>query len=418
MTYLCLSSRGEIDAQALCLMGASVKDTGAIGEFGSGLKYAIAALLRDNVPFEVWSGTRQIDITVKPETFRGESFGVIWIDGKATSITTRTGPKWHVRDAVREIWSNALDEGEASRTDEVPREGRSMFRIGLSREVKNMVDNWSQYFCNEVPHVFACPDGRILSQPTTNYFRRGVWICEDRTAPSIFSYDFRNFDLPESRRVTGYACRPSVTSILLQLTSADIWHKIINHPKANDMAEIDSLRYYTPNSEAIAALRSAFNRDWTHFGHLEAKPRIIEYIKPEHKVFWCDRELYALFKRCELPNINKALDVDDTYQVKPWPIGVEDRVAAETSYLAKHGIDMSKFDMVYAEFHNDQVIAQADTAKKRCIIGDQALEASPLMLRKALIEEWTHLEHGVVDCTVAQQHVYLDLIVKLMEDGQ
>ena len=82
------------------------------------------------------------------------------------------------------------------------------------------------------------------------------------------------------------------------------------------------------------------------------------------------------------------------------------------------GINMTKFDMVYAEFHNEQIIAKADMSKKRCIIGDHALEASPLMLRKALIEEWTHLEHGVVDCTVAQQHVYLDLIVKLMENGQ
>lgn len=415
MTYLSLSSKGEIDAQALCLMGASVKDIGAIGEFGSGLKYAIATLLRYNVPFEVWSGLRQIDISVKMESFRGETFGVIYIDGKATSITTRTGPKWHIRNAIREIWSNALDEGEARVDHAEPCEGRTTFRIALVDDVKYMVDNWHMFFIADLPHIFACSQGRMLSQSTPNFFRRGIWICEDRQCKSIFSYDFAEFNLPESRLVSSYACAAAIAEVLIELTDVDIWHKIINHAKVNGMMEISCLQYYTLEASAEAAVKSAFHRDWTHFGNSEDRPRLTEYIKSEHKVLWCDGYLYAFLSRLELPNIRKALDFNDNYQVRPWPIGAKSRVDTEIAHLAKFNINMAKFDFAYAEFTSTDTIAQANMEKDLCLIGDKALEVSPTMLRKALIEEWTHLEHKVSDCTIAQQHVYLDLIVKLMD---
>jgi len=417
MNYLSLSSQGEIDAQALCLMGASVKDTGSIGEFGSGLKYALATLLRCGIPFEVWSGLRQIKITVENETFRGEHFGVIYIDGKATSITTRTGPKWHVRDAVREIWSNALDEGQARRDLPEPEAGRSTFRIGLVEEVKYMVDNWNMFFVTDLPHVFVCSRGRMLVQPTPNFFRRGIWICEDRQRKPIFSYDFAEFDLPESRRVSSHACATAVANILVKLTEVDIWHKIINYANASEMMEISCLTYYTLETPAEVACKSAFHRDWTHFGNAEDKPRLMEYVKTEHKVLWCESYLYAFLSRVGLPNIRKALDFNDNYQTKPWPIGAKSRVDAEIAHLAQFGINMAKFDFAYAEFTSADVIAQADMVKGLCLISDKALEASPTMLRKALIEEWTHLEHKVTDGTVAQQHVYLNLILKLMENG-
>lgn len=413
MNYLSLSSHGEIDAQALSLMGASVKDTGSIGEFGSGLKYAIATLLRHNVGLEVWSGLRRINIEVRPEVFRGQDFGVIWIDGQATSITTRTGPKWHVRDAIRELWSNAIDEGDASR-DHEPQAGRSTFRIELVPEVKKMLVNWTSYFVHEVDAVYSCSRGRMLRQATTNYFRRGVWICEDRQRVGLFSYDFVDINLPESRRIETTSCATAVASILHRCPNVDLWEEIINHPQANESMEIYATYYYSGIHEK--AFREAFHRRWTHYGNKSDRARIAHKLKPEHKVMWVDDRLTAVMQGVNIPHIFSTLGHNPEYEISPWPIGFEDRVQSDVAFLADRGVDLSDFNIAFAKFTNPNVIAQADMKTKTCLIGDRALQCDARDLRKALVEEWTHLEHDVDDHTVEQQHVYLELIVKLMEE--
>jgi len=54
-TFLKIQSKGEIETEAFTLIGASSKrnDETKIGYFGSGLKYSIAALLRNNIDFKI-----------------------------------------------------------------------------------------------------------------------------------------------------------------------------------------------------------------------------------------------------------------------------------------------------------------------------------------------------------------------------
>jgi hypothetical protein len=51
MNYLLIENKGEIDINALILMGGTTKreDESKIGFFGSGNKYAIALLLRERL---------------------------------------------------------------------------------------------------------------------------------------------------------------------------------------------------------------------------------------------------------------------------------------------------------------------------------------------------------------------------------
>ena len=76
MKYLKISNKTEIDVRAFSLLGACTKrgDNTKIGYFGSGLKYAIATLVRMKIPFEVYSGLNKITIETKPEDFRGQIF--------------------------------------------------------------------------------------------------------------------------------------------------------------------------------------------------------------------------------------------------------------------------------------------------------------------------------------------------------
>ena len=80
MNYIRIKNNGIIDAKALHLVGASTKrdDSSKIGQFGSGNKYALAYLLRNNYNVKVFAGTREIEIKSEVEQFRDKEFNVIF----------------------------------------------------------------------------------------------------------------------------------------------------------------------------------------------------------------------------------------------------------------------------------------------------------------------------------------------------
>ena len=65
--YLLIQNKGEIDINALILMGGSTKrnNSSMIGHFGSGNKYSIALLLKNKIGFKIYSGENEIIITTE-----------------------------------------------------------------------------------------------------------------------------------------------------------------------------------------------------------------------------------------------------------------------------------------------------------------------------------------------------------------
>lgn len=416
---LYIRNKGEIERGALALLGASTKVDGQIGKFGSGFKYALATLLREGVAFRIYSGLREIPITTEVEKFRDHEFKVLVIDGIRTSITTNTGPEWNVRDAIREIWSNAIDEGgaEKSETDGTLRSGTTTIEIDSSHPtVKAMISNWSMYFVHDVPALFEHKyRGRILEQPVANFFRRGVWICEDRERTGIFSYDFTDIDLPESRKIKTHSTSYNVHALLEVCESEEVFTKILETRNPARM-EWHALAYWSIESTSKGAktLKSAFNRKWDFLGDEKNRDKVMK-LAGARRVYWASGDILSALNKAGLPRIELEVDYNDTYTVVPFPIGFEDRLNPILAQLAKVGVDLTPFDMKFVEFTNDVgAIALADMKNKACLLSAAAFEAHPDMLRKALVEEWTHLQHGVADCTVNQQHVYLNLIVELI----
>jgi len=117
MKYLKIQNDGVLDIRLVALMGGTTKsnDEFKIGQFGTGLKYTLAFLFRNNLDFKIFSGTDLVDLSTENETIRDEVFEIICINGKRTSITTRMGEDWKAWMIVREIWCNALDEGGAKK---------------------------------------------------------------------------------------------------------------------------------------------------------------------------------------------------------------------------------------------------------------------------------------------------------------
>lgn len=420
MTYLLITNQGEIENGALSLLGASTKDSDTqIGKFGSGFKYAIATLLRHGVELRIFSGLREIPLTVKSEKFRDHTFDVIYIDGQRTSLTTSTGPEWKVRDAVREIWSNALDEGDAKHvplTTINPEANRTTVAVEITPEVARMVAQWHLYFLSGQESLAESWRGKIYSQLTPNYFRRGVWICEDRANEPILSYDFDDIELPESRKIASTSVGYWINCLLESTDSPEVFERILACLDERK-AEWQALSSWslTTGTAGQRAMHEAFFKQWEFIGNEKNREKIMK-VAGVRKVLWCEGAVLSALRACKLPQIEHEVDFSDAYEIGDWPIGTIDRLDETMAHLKQVGIDMTKFQMKYVVMKNhSELIAFADMKKRICYITSRAFSAKPEMLMKALIEEWTHLEHGAIDCTVGQQHIYLDLIVNLMK---
>jgi len=417
---LYLQNKGEIERGALSLLGASTKSGDQIGKFGSGFKYALATLIREGIDFKIYSGLTEIIITTEIERFRNTEFRVLVIDGVRTSITTNTGPEWTVRDAIREIWSNAIDEGDGKKTIAQAIElspGTTTVAISTEhRTVKAILTSWNLFFVHDVEPLAKTPYGRILAQSTTNYFRRGVWICEDREMPGQFSYDFHDIKLPESRKIKSMATTYEVFRVLECCDDVRVFRQLLTNLDRKTM-EWYTMNYYgTVAGVGANALQRAFYESWDFVGNKKNKDSVAK-IAGTRRVLWLDDWFLSIFVRLGIKKIETEVSYDDVYEVLDWPIGYQEQLDPLLKKLADCGINYEPFNIVYAKVRDIDVemIAMADLKQKRCVLTDRAFEAHPDMLAKALVEEWTHLEHNVNDCTRDQQHVYLNLIVDMMK---
>ncbi len=138
MTAIIFRTPGTLDMRAFTTMGMSAKPTTdrPIGVFGTGLKYAVAVLVRLGARFEVHTGGHRYWFETAEVDFRGATFKQIvmrrdawvsfnsrilggeglsgqWKLGRRVKLpfTTQYGLNWQMWMAFRELYANTLDEG-------------------------------------------------------------------------------------------------------------------------------------------------------------------------------------------------------------------------------------------------------------------------------------------------------------------
>lgn len=213
VNYIEISNKGEIELGGLHLIGVSSKrgHESKIGFFGSGNKYAIATLLRAKIPFKIFSGTRLVKITTEPVLFRGKLYNQILIDGEKTSLTTDMGPDWENWFAVREIYCNAQDEGEAEmKVSREPKgeEGKTKVYIKLTDELEQFFKVINEYILIDKTSQLESAKthyGIVSVYPTRTdreeivCYRKGIRIFPKNTKKALFKYDFEKIEINESR---------------------------------------------------------------------------------------------------------------------------------------------------------------------------------------------------------------------------
>lgn len=211
MKYLKIQNNGILDIRLVALMGGTTKarDQYKIGQFGTGLKYTLAFLFRNNLDFKIFAGSEEVKIHLDFETIRDEQFEIICINGQRTSITTKMGEDWQPWMIVRELWCNALDEGGANKSivhDCEGEQGKTTFFIQVDSQIQSVLDNWEKYFIHHKEPMFKneryaiYPGGERL-----RLYKNGVLIYErENDQPCLFSYDVLGAEINELREFKGY----------------------------------------------------------------------------------------------------------------------------------------------------------------------------------------------------------------------
>jgi|GEM_PF-4356681 len=242
MNYLRISNTGLICAEDLILIGSSTKrdQTGKIGMFGSGWKYALAWLLRNGCKPIIYSGSNMIDIDFTIKLHRDIPVEVITVDGRETSLTTQMGPKWTGWMTLREVISNAIDEGSYTiNTIWLPQfsgeQNRTTIFIPLNGELSEVMLKYDNYFAFTRKESFSNSYGRIFikSEPSPmNIYRKGI-RCYDTKEMSLIDVDFSDISINEDRLCQSYSIGYRMIDLINDGIPTWLFKKILQEERAS-----------------------------------------------------------------------------------------------------------------------------------------------------------------------------------------
>lgn len=199
---------GLIELDAVRTMGASVKQAGSFGMFGTGLKYGLATILRGGGEVSLYRGADRHTFGVEERFIRGEPFQLVTLDGEPMGFTTALGRNWKPWMVLREFGCNARDEhGDFASTDEgrgladFQSVDQTVFAVqwdDLEAAYKQRAD----LFVEGEP-IYQDEHIRILPGASSFLFYRGVRVYE-LEKPAKYRYDLLDEQmLTEDRTLYG-----------------------------------------------------------------------------------------------------------------------------------------------------------------------------------------------------------------------
>jgi hypothetical protein len=199
-----------LDLKSIDTFGLNVKPntSNPIGYFGTGLKYAIAVLVRAGMKITIYVGQRQYEFYLKPDDFRGKEFNFVmmrqrssWLSrwtSRALPFTTQFGKNWELWQAFRELESNTRDEnGESFVLDlDVEPDNHSLLAVEGRTDIVVEGDEFVSVYerMGEVflPGGLSIWDGnaqiQVIKQPSKALYYRGLKVM-DLEKPSILTYN-------------------------------------------------------------------------------------------------------------------------------------------------------------------------------------------------------------------------------------
>lgn len=389
---------GVIDVRSITTFGVSIKEgENPIGFFGTGLKYAIAVLLRTGHQVTMLAGDDAFVFGVRKDVLRGKEFAFVTLevngaDARDIGFTTELGKQWKVWMAYREIACNCADEGGITKAaDEVAHDRSGTTVIVSGEEFAEVYRRRGEFILDDTPD-YALDQVEVRRRPGSGFYYRGV-LVHHWGSPALHTYNCcAALTLTEDRTLKDeWSAKALLAEALLKCNDERLLRDVLTAPKNTFEAKLDYAGWHWSKHPSAAFLqvvgKAIANGAVTNINHTalevwkdvtrqQVRPREVDLTTVQAKAL--ERAL-VFCSRIGFP-------IRDAY-----PIRVAESLGDGTLGLA----------------YEDTIF-----------IAERVFHQGTKQLAATLIEEYLHLRHKLKDESRELQTYLFDRIVSLGQELQ
>jgi len=383
---ICFYNDGLLDLRFVTTFGASKKvGDNPIGYFGTGLKYAIAVLLRDGHSISLYIGRDEHKFGIKETDIRGSTFKIVTMDGEEMPFTTELGKNWETWMAFRELYSNALDENGGTKRKLMPKGRDGMTIIAANgRKIEGCFDNRASIILNGTAPLSEDSYARRLSGTSRWLFYRGVRVT--RIPPALFTWSIQTeCDLTEDRtlKYDWQGC-DAIAHHILKSSDRNLISACVTAPEQSFEWGLDYASYVTggPSPEFLDTVQGLTARG----AKVAAKAQQIT----ERNLGMLTPETTDLTS-VERQKLDRAKHIVRQLGGRPEDFPIR--------------ITLSLGQGVYGRAHKGEIW-----------LAKFAFEQGVKMLASTLYEEWVHLQYGYDDLSRPMQNFLFERLLTMLEE--
>ncbi len=392
---------GVIDIRAIKTFGLSAKDKeNAIGFFGTGLKYAIAILLREGLEIELLSGGQRYVFAKKVIDSRGKPFEIITMNDEELPFTTKLGVNWKLWQAFREIYCNCLDENGHvvldNRIDYSPADyqDKTIFVVkgqafaDIYHEKDRIVLG-----LNKSLQVETRSDIAIYKVPSNSLYYRGIRVL-DFNEPAMYTYNLLGpTELTEDRTV--------------KFTSSAIDRIAVG---------ISTMRDKQAIRDVVLANRGTLEHE-LNFTLLawcgtELTDEFGDVLESEYKLN--NDKMNATLRNFQMKRMNSKSS--KSYEPQDMTSVERKQLDRATKICKKVFPDFGDYKILVVKTLGQTTMALADMNEKTMVVSKSAFMLGTKYLLSTLLEEYMHLKTEYSDYSRELQTHLFDTICTIIED--
>ena len=375
---------GNINPKVWSVFGVSAKlNDDSIGRFGTGLKYAIAVLLREDREIRIKSNGEVYEFSTKQIEERGKVFHQVLCNGEELPFTTHLGDRWELWQAYRELYSNCVDEGGYLDYKQSETETALMGYTVVEAQIGD-IDHNSVFL--DTKHL-TC----LSSDDSCNIYNgNSEWIyykgirAHKLNKPSMFTYNILKADLTEDRTFKYmFQIDHAIATNVFHSKNKDFVFKFLFGTK-DFFEEVVRFEYANAHPSPIAmTLVSEKLRD-SVWMHPDMRDKVRHYLPDEGFITIDPDERQTMI-------IQRALSFCEKIGHKvDYPVHVSD--------------DLGNGVLAVAEPKTDSVY-----------LSPRVMTMGLKQVVSTLVEENMHLKYGLGDCNYETQNWLFDQIVTMGE---